>query len=268
MTFPWPENFPRVLAMTSGRKLVTHPDHAAAKAGDMDSAARLVMDLAPAEKIRALAAAYPGAIVAAVHAQESGGINEIPAKFADYIGHLTGLVVDTEIIQSNTVFRTGRGGWYRMAFRPEFEGDVAPGRDYILVDDCVTGGGSLSEMRQHVCRGGGEVVACSTIGYAQFSTNLAISNETQLALQTKYGTLNTREWLKENNLYNGEIGALTESEGRLLRNAGGLVEAGKRLSEARQEVLAEAQPVLFQEFRTMRLPESASVSPRLAERTR
>ncbi len=268
MTFPWPENFPRVVAMTTGGKLVTHPDHAAAKAGDMDAAARLVMDLSPVEKIMALAAAYPGAIVAAVHAQECGGINEIPSKFADYIGHLTGVDVDTEIIQSNTVFRTGRGGWYRMAFRPEFEGDVAPGRDYILVDDCVTGGGSLSEMRQHICRGGGEVVACSTIGYAKFSTNLVISNETQLAIQTKYGTINTREWLKENNLYNGEIGALTESEGRLLRNARGLDEATKRLFAARQEILAEAQPVLFQEFRTMRLPESVSVGTHQAERTR
>jgi len=163
---PWPENFPRVVAMSTGEALQRHPLHALAKAGNMDAAAQLVLDLAKPYKIEMLAAHFPDAVIVPVHAQEATGINHIPAKYADYISHLTGLEADTDIIQASTVFRTGKGAWYRMAFRPVFEGPVRTGRDHILVDDCVTGGGSFSELRQHIIRGGGNVVAMSTIGYA------------------------------------------------------------------------------------------------------
>jgi len=152
--------------MSTGEALQRHPLHALAKAGNMDAAAQLVLDLAKPYKIEMLAAHFPDAVIVPVHAQEATGINHIPAKYADYISHLTGLEADTDIIQASTVFRTGKGAWYRMAFRPVFEGPVRTGRDHILVDDCVTGGGSFSELRQHIIRGGGNVVAMSTIGYA------------------------------------------------------------------------------------------------------
>ena len=242
---PWPANFPRVVAMSSGVALQNHPLHALAKAGDMDAAARLVLDLAKPDKIRMLAAQFPDAVIVPVHAQEASGINHIPRKFADYIAHLTGLEADTDVIQATTVFRTGKGGWYRMAFRPEFDGPVRPGREHILVDDCVTGGGSLSELRQHIIRGGGNVVAMSTIGYAQFSTNIALTENTRNALTIRYNGKLLYDWLQQHNIYNGEVGALTESEARLIYNAKSLNTATERLSEAKQQEFAASQPELF-----------------------
>jgi len=231
--------------MSSGVALQNHPLHALAKAGDMDAAAQLVLDLAKPDKIRMLAAQFPDAVIVPVHAQEANGINHIPAKFADYISHLTGLEADTDVVQASTVFRTGKGGWYRMAFRPAFDGPVRPGRDHILVDDCVTGGGSISELRQHIIRGGGNVVAMSTIGYAQFSTNIALTENTRNAITLRYNGIRLYEWLQEHHIYNGEVGALTESEARLIYNAKSLNAATERLTAARQEAFAASQPELF-----------------------
>jgi len=242
---PWPENFPRVIAMSTGEALQRHPLHALAKSGNMDAAAQLVLDLAKPYKIEMLAAHFPDAVIVPVHAQEATGINHIPAKYADYISHLTGLEADTDIIQASTVFRTGKGAWYRMAFRPMFEGPVRTGRDHILVDDCVTGGGSLSELRQHIIRGGGNVVAMSTMGYAQFSTNIGLTENTRENLTLRYNGMILYEWLKQHSIYNGEVGALTESEARLIYNARSLNTATERLTQAREEAFAASQPELF-----------------------
>jgi predicted amidophosphoribosyltransferase len=107
----------------------------------------------------ALAQQHPSAIVVPVHAEESTGRNQIPTKFADYFGYVTGLEVDTGIVQSRKVGRTGKGAWHRLAFRPAFSGPVQAGREYIVVDDIVTGGVSLSELRQFIESQGGRVVA-------------------------------------------------------------------------------------------------------------
>ena len=231
--------------MSTGEALQRHPLHALAKSGNMDAAAQLVLDLAKPYKIEMLAAHFPDAVIVPVHAQEATGINHIPAKYADYISHLTGLKADTDIIQASTVFRTGKGAWYRMAFRPMFEGPVRTGRDHILVDDCVTGGGSLSELRQHVIRGGGKVVAMSTLGYAQFSTNIGLTENTRENLTLRYNRMILYEWLKQHHIYNGEVGALTESEARLIYNAKSLNTATERLTQAREEAVAASQPELF-----------------------
>ena len=231
--------------MSTGEALQRNPLHALAKSGNMDAAAQLVLDLAKPYKIGMLAAHFPDAVIVPVHAQEATGINHIPAKYADYISHLTGLEADTDIIQASTVFRTGKGAWYRMAFRPMFEGPVRTGRDHILVDDCVTGGGSLSELRQHIIRGGGKVVAMSTLGYAQFSTIIGLTENTRENLTLRYNGTILYEWLKQHNIYNGEVGALTESEARLIYNAKSLITATERLTQAREDAVAASQPELF-----------------------
>jgi hypothetical protein len=125
--------------------------------------------------------------VVPVHAEEASGRNKIPSKFADYIGHIAGLEVDEGIAQSNKVGRTGKGAWHRLAFRPQFAGAVIAGREYILVDDIVTGGGSLSELRQYIEANGGKVVEMATLGAAQFSANIRLSEKSPLDLTEKYG---------------------------------------------------------------------------------
>jgi len=60
------------------------------------------------------------------------------------------------------------------------------------------------------------VAEVATLAAAQGSTQLAMTNETVLALPRKFGDAALRDRLEEINLYAGEWKALTESEGRYL----------------------------------------------------
>jgi hypothetical protein len=246
---PWPKSFPNVLQMSTANAVVKHPDHPAAKAGDSDAAARLVMDLAKPDKIKALAARHPQAIVIPIHAEEASGRNQIPRMFGVYIGHITGLQVDESMVQSNEVGRTGKGAWHRLAFRPQFDGQVIAGREYIIVDDIVTGGGSLSELRQYIEANGGKVVEMSTLGAAQFSANIRLSAKSLLDLTEKFGEIPLREFLTRENLYAGSAASLTESEARTILRARSLDDAGDRIFAAARESLIAARPGVFSEAR-------------------
>ena len=97
----------------------------------------------------------------------------IPQILADYIGKKTGLEVDDTIIQTNRVHRTGSDEWYRFAFRPTFDGTVMPSRDYILVDDVFTHGGSFNEMRLFIERNGGTVIQTASLSLGGHGDKIA-----------------------------------------------------------------------------------------------
>jgi hypothetical protein len=238
----WPANFPNVRVMTNGGKLTGHPDFKAAKRGDAEAGARLVMALAGRLKLRALAQAHPNAIVLPVIASERTGNNAIPGAFAERIAYVTGLRTAFDVVQVSRVGRTGSPLWHRMAFRPQYAGPIEAGAEYLLVDDMVTGGGSLAELRRYVEGQGGKVVGMATLAAAQYSTNIALSEETRLALEARMGVDLLREFLQTENLYGGEQRALTESEARALLAAGSLDAARSRIVAARRQA-AEADGV-------------------------
>ena len=72
-------------------------------------------------------------------------------------------------------------------------------------------------------------------GAAQFSTNIALSEQTKLALEQKYGVKLLSEFLKEHKLYGGNHEAITESEARTLLGAGSLDAARDRIAKVRQQ---------------------------------
>lgn len=251
----WPEDFPRTVVMTSGSKLTSHPDHEAAKAGDMDAAARLVEQLAKPDKISALVEKYPDAIVVPVHAQERTGMNQIPSKFADYIGNISGLEVDDTIVQANTVGHTGATAIERLGSRAQFSGSVISGKKYIIVDDFSTQGGTFSELRAFIESNGGEVVqavsmAASSDAQTGYSGDLAIKKETLLALSEKFGYDKLSEFLKEMEICNGKPEALTNSEGKLLLLYSRLDTARSRIIAAKQKRQQETQPGVLEESKT------------------
>ncbi|MDR1921157.1 MAG: hypothetical protein LBS31_05350 [Candidatus Adiutrix sp.] len=242
----WPRGFPNVTPLTTVGRMKAHPDYQAAKGGDREAAARLILDImagkAQQEKLRQLAEAYPDAIVVPVHAEEQSGRNRIPGKFADYIGKAAGLEVNTDIIQAGRVGRTGSDAWHRLAFRPKFDGEVQKGRQYILVDDVTTGGGTFSELRRYIEMNGGQVVHMASLGTAQFSANIALSEKTRLALEAQYGVESLQSFLKETGLYGGNHQALTESEARTILAARTLDQARNRILATRQKGLSQTQP--------------------------
>ena len=237
----WQADFPNVNVHSTIRKLTNHGAYEAAKTGDNVQAQMVIRDMANEQKVTDLAANHPDAIIVPVHAIEANGMNAIPGAFADYIGAKTGLEVNDSIVQTNVVGRTGKDKWHRLAFRPTFDGDVIEGRDYILVDDVVTGGGTFSELKDYIESKGGNVVRLVSLGAAQFSAKVAVSEKTKLALTEKYGKKELSSFLKDHVLHGGNVDALTESEARTILQAPSLDSARDRIAEKRAEAGGESQ---------------------------
>jgi orotate phosphoribosyltransferase len=130
-----------------------------------------------------------------------------------------------KIAQNNKVFRTGADKWHRMAFRPEFTGDVEKGRTYILIDDVCAHGGTFSEMRYLIEKNGGKVVHTAADG-----DRLASSPLLQKHLVDKFGVNNLKAFCKEYNFYEGNYKCFTEIEGRLIEHSKTLERAGIRIA--------------------------------------
>ena len=225
---PWPENFPKVILQTTLASIKQKwPElHQRAKAGSDGAAIALVRNILGEErvgkrpnpkwgKLRALAAAHPRAIVAYVHAEEATGRNKIPAAYAHVISMITGLRVANRIVQTVRANHTGANAVDRMMRRAAFDGPVVRGGEYILVDDHVTQGGTLNELRKHIQSKGGKIVAVSTLTASQFSDTISISADAVKALYEKFGN-DLDEELQKAGIANG-VAELTQSQARELR---------------------------------------------------
>jgi orotate phosphoribosyltransferase-like protein len=128
---------------------------------------------------------------------------------AGYISKKTGFEVDTSIVQTNRVHRTGTDEWYRFIFRPSFGGEVKNGRKYILVDDVFSFGGSFNELRRFIESNGGDVVQTIAMATGRSRNEISPRPETIKSLIDKYGPDTLSSFLKNVNLYDGNIKTLT-----------------------------------------------------------
>lgn len=210
----WPSDFPLV-ALHAPEKLVKqHPAYAAAKAGDMPSAAILVKDMADIEVVSTLVATHQSShpTLLPVYAIESAGNNPIPQALAHYIAARSGWDVDDQIVQANWVGRTGRDGYYRLAVQPRFAGKVQVGEPYLLVDDFLGQGATLANLRGHVLTQGGRVVGATALTGKAHSAKLALQGGTLLKLRSIHGKLEI--WWRDQ--FRFGFDQFTESEARYL----------------------------------------------------
>lgn len=195
-----------------------HPDFAAAKAGDTEAAARLVGDLVTPDvvaKVRdALAGRKP--TIVPVLAVESAGNNKIPVMTAKRLGVSLGLDVDADIVQSVKAKRTALTGLDRIFQQPEFDGAVDAGKEYLLVDDTLTQGGTMAALASHIRQHGGNVVGAFALTGKQYSATLQLSPETLKTLRERYGDIESEFRAATGRGFD----ALTESEGRYLAKHG------------------------------------------------
>ena len=219
--------------------LEDHPDYDAAKNHEDRLAALSLVHfflntLENKVQLNSLKQNYPDAVIVPVHAIEAKGKNRIPGMLAEYIGKFTGIEINDNIVQKNRVHRTGKNEWYRFAFRPKFDGVVKSGRNYILVDDVFSNGGSLNELRLFIERNGGKVVQTVTMSLGGHGNSIAPEPEIIQNLLDKYGPDTLSFFLKEVDLYDGNFKALTNPEAYALRRAPSLDEARDRILAARQ----------------------------------
>jgi hypoxanthine phosphoribosyltransferase len=194
----------------------------------------MVMDLINKQKFIDIKNKYPNSIIAPVHAFEGKSLNKIPIVYAEVMSSITGFEVDKNIIQINDVSRTNKTAIERLISREKFEGNVIPGKNYIILDDVVTQGGTLSEFRSYIESNGGKVVAASTLGYTQYSTVLAVKNNTISDIERRFGRDETESFLREFKIAE-KIENLTNGEAKYILSFKSLDHLRKRISETLSE---------------------------------
>jgi hypothetical protein len=234
---PWPADFPKADVHTTRQAVKSKYGELfeKAKAGDVDSAIEFVLAVVKPEKIKALSKKYPGAIVVPVRAEEATGYNQIPAAFAQAVGEIGGFGVDTEIVQSVRAQHTGKDAMDRIIRRAQFDGEVEAGKQYIIVDDHITQGGTVGELRHYIENNGGQVVFITGLTASMGSTTIAIQSETIRLLNEKFGS-KFNEQLRSAGIA-GSVEALTESEGRYLLKFSPESIRNKLVASGRQESL-------------------------------
>lgn len=166
----------RIRRLSTTPCLTSHPDYAAAKAGDYAAAKRLVNDL-----IRPLR--LPEAILCPV--SKSFG-NAIPKAMASYLAACNPQCsVDNKIRLINN--KTGSSFAERFYYQPIFQGRVYQ-QNYILLDDVYTTGKTLMALKHFVESGGGNVVGILCIGSSK-STLFGLSQTTRKTLKARFPSI-------------------------------------------------------------------------------
>lgn len=163
----WGDSFPPIVNHTTSSVARHHPDFKAAKHGDFNAALRLVDDLVKDEKVAMIAEQYPSAHVVYNHRMQGDGINMIPAAYAAKFSAV-GMTVEHGIIAVTNVSHTNASDVSRISKRMRFEGEVTKGVDYILLDDFITSGAELRDLRDFINSKGGNVVAMTTFGHGSY----------------------------------------------------------------------------------------------------
>ena len=174
----WGDRFPAVVNHTSSAIARRHPDFYAAKHGDYDAALRLVNDLVKDEKIADIARRYPNSHIVYNHKMQGNDINIIPAAYAAKFSAI-GMNVEHSIIAVTDVSHTNASDIARISRRMRFEGNIIQGADYILLDDFITSGAELRDMRDYIQSKGGNVVMMTTFGHGSFGrlNDIRIGND-------------------------------------------------------------------------------------------
>jgi hypothetical protein len=208
-------DLPDVIVNAPLKEAANHASYTIAKNGDTDASLQVAIDLIKPESIDKLIeiAGDTNPILVSVHAEESVSVNWIPSAMAVVIRDKTGWDIDQSIVQSKKVGRTSApDGFYRIAVTPTFAGEFPSGRTAIIMDDTLTQGGTLANLKGHIESQGGRVIGALALTGKQYSAKIAISVETLTSLRDQYGQL--EEWFV--GCFGYGLDKLTESEAKYI----------------------------------------------------
>lgn len=210
----WSADFPDTVLAHPLSFLNNHPDYAAAKAGDDAAALRVARDAVTPEfieRVRELIPEGSSPRIVPVLAREGAGDNRIPLMAAEVLAQRLGLETDTNVMQAQKVGRTQSNALERIANQPTFDGGVVAA-EYLLLDDTLTQGGTLAQLKTHIEDNGGRVLAALALTGKNYSRKLAIDPDTLAQVRGKYSDI--EPWWRETFGYGFE--GLTQSEARTL----------------------------------------------------
>ncbi|OBU70241.1 PLxRFG domain-containing protein [Stenotrophomonas maltophilia] len=232
----WEADFPDVVTAHRPGRLSAHADYAAAKAGDDPAALRVARDVITPEFVQDVRAALPEGskpLVVAVQSQEATGNNRIPRMAAEVLAQRLGLQVSEDIVQAAKVNRSAGDALHRLANQPPFTGKVEMGRDYVLIDDTLTQGGTLAQLKTHIEDNGGKVVLATALTGKDYSRKIALNSQSLADVRERFGSI--EPWWRDQFGYGFE--GLTESEARTILT----LDKGRLDADALRDRVAEGR---------------------------
>jgi hypothetical protein len=210
-----------------------NPHYSAAKAGDGSAAILLVKTLVPKFLDTELSRVFsPGTIFTAPHAEEAKGRNAIPAILSTYCAAVCDGEADDEIIQINRAFHTGADMAQRLVSRVGFDGEVLAGRNYVLVDDNLTSGGTLADFGSFITYAGARVIGLVVLTVSDRYSTFCPTRKAVDTLEKHYEPGKFKSIC-------GNLGinrnAFTDAEVRYLFGFRTADELGNRIVKAKQE---------------------------------
>lgn len=213
---------PKCLICTSYQHIrMAYDDlHRQAKAGDAEAADQLVSAVFNPNKFKQFGLDHPNALIVPVAAKERTGHNQLPIQFAKHVARASGLKVSDTIYQSVKANHTGASKLDRFLSIPKFDGEVEPDREYIILDDHATQGGTLNALRTYIQRKGGYVVGMATIDSSAGGTNLEATQKQLQALRKLDPDGELEDAIKEHYGYPRGFEDLTSNQARFLTTKG------------------------------------------------
>ncbi len=234
----WPNGFPVVYTHTSIAAMKGSykgadadqdaADYEAAKQyGDIEAARRLAAKrVNPAHLERMVAdlkerGISPEEVIVLPVLEKEQGKNALPRALGEYAAQYLGARLETKIVDISQSTHTGKETINRLLDRKNFEGPVEENGKYLLVDDVLTQGGTLHELRHYLANNRAEAVGAVALAFSRYSSTmehrntLAIQADTISELERRYGRNELEEVLQDHDI-SGRLEALSEGEGRFL----------------------------------------------------
>lgn len=167
---PW-HTFPPVAVHTSMMVMKAHPAYHDAKGGDTKAARTLVKSFFKPEALAPTAGSAINYVVPVMQLDVGQCWNALPLELARVTARTLRARILPLIVQDNIVHHTGAAADRRLIDQPSFTGKVLPGT-YVIVDDVVSYGSTLANLRGWIESNGGHVLLASTLSAAIFSTKL------------------------------------------------------------------------------------------------
>lgn len=209
-------NLPNVMIAHTKDTITTHKHYQKAKSGELSSALFLVDEYLTDDfvlKLHHAIKGYDNVRIVPVHAEEQLGRNKIPMAYALALSEMLGVDMDLDIVQAKRAYRTSSDGVGRLLKRVSFDGVVLSGHHYVIVDDVITQGGTLADLRGFIESKGGKVILASTLNGKPNSAKLPITKATLGQLRKQAGK-EIEQWWQEQFGY--DFSQFTESEARYL----------------------------------------------------
>lgn len=207
-------DLPRAVLLSTTADLKKHRAYFPAVTGDELAADALAADWVTRDVARKLENIEADAVVGVLEAREFGGANAIPTAVAKRLAKLLALEHTTGVTKSGGMRPADLDGLSSIFSRPTFQGQVASGKRYILVDDVLEQGGSIAALAEHINASGGQVAAVVALSGKDYSAELAPSAPTLLGLWAQLGDAEPQFQQATGRGFD----QLTESEARYLAN--------------------------------------------------